>query len=212
MEQYCPFQLSPLPYGYISLMPYCDANTLYYHHDQYNADAVYELNQLAVRHRLTDRSLRQLVMEDYNLPTAQLNRLKNAAGAVYNHQTFFEGIACKAGSPPDNRLTEEIISTYGSMAQFQQLLTEAAQGLIGSGWVWLAAEGNRGIHIATTENNKILPLDAVTPVLILDMWEHAYLPVQHFDKAAYVDTWFSLIDWDVAEQRYLDALSGKAVG
>ena len=65
---------------------------------------------------------------------------------------------------------------------------------------------------ATTENNKILPLDAVTPVLILDMWEHAYLPVQHFDKAAYVDTWFSLIDWDVAEQRYLDALSGKAVG
>lgn len=212
MEQYFPFQLSPLPYGYTSLMPHCDANTLYYHHAQYNAGVVYELNRLVVRHRLTDRSLRQLVTEDFNLPTAQLNRLKNAAGAVYNHQTFFDGIACKAGRPPDNRLTEEIIATYGSMAQFQQLLTEAAQGIIGSGWVWLAAEGNKGIHIATTENNEVLPLDAVTPVLILDMWEHAYLPVQHFDTAAYVDTWFSLIDWNVAEQRYIDALSGKAVG
>lgn len=126
MEQYFPFQLSPLPYGYVALMPHCDANTLYYHHDQFYADAVYELNRLVVRHRLTDRSLRQLVTEDYNLPTAQLNRLKNAAGAVYNHQLFFDGIACKAGQPPHNRLTEELITTYGSMPQFRQLLTEAA--------------------------------------------------------------------------------------
>ncbi len=212
MEQYFPFQLSPLPYGYVALMPHCDANTLYYHHDQFYADAVYELNRLVVRHRLTDRSLRQLVTEDYNLPTAQLNRLKNAAGAVYNHQLFFDGIACKAGQPPHNRLTEELITTYGSMPQFRQLLTEAAQGLIGSGWVWLAAEGGKGIHIATTPNNEVLPLDSVAPVLILDMWEHAYLPVQHFDQAAYVDTWFSLIDWNKAEQRYLDALAGAPVG
>ncbi len=212
MEQYFPFQLSPLPYGYVALMPHCDANTLYYHHDQFYADAVYELNRLVVRHRLTDRSLRQLVTEDYNLPTAQLNRLKNAAGAVYNHQLFFDGIACKAGQPPHNRLTEEIITTYGSMPQFRQLLTEAAQGLIGSGWVWLAAEEGKGIHIATTPNDEVLPLDSVAPVLILDMWEHAYLPVQHFDQAAYVDTWFSLIDWNKAEQRYLDALAGAPVG
>ena len=80
--------------------PRCDANTLYYHHDKYYAEAVYELNRLVVRHRLTDRSLRQLVSEDFNLPAAQLNRLKSAAGAVYNHQLFFDGIACKAGARP----------------------------------------------------------------------------------------------------------------
>ena len=67
-------------------MPHCDANTLYYHHDKYYAEAVYELNRLAVRHRLTDQSLSQLVTEDYNLPAVQLNRLKSAAGSVYNHQ------------------------------------------------------------------------------------------------------------------------------
>ena len=108
MEQYFPFEVSELPYSYVGLVPRCDANTLYYHHDKYYAEAVYELNRLVVRHRLTDRSLRQLVSEDFNLPAAQLNRLKSAAGAVYNHQLFFDGIACKAGAPPFNRLTEAI--------------------------------------------------------------------------------------------------------
>lgn len=212
MEQYFPFQLPSLPYSYVAMMPHCDANTLYYHHDGYNSDSVYELNRLVVRHRLTDRSLKQLVTEDFNLPAAQLEQLKSAAGSVYNHQMFFEGMNCKAGQPPVNQLTEEIISRYGSMAQFQQRLTEAAQGIIGSGWVWLIAEGGHGIHIATTENNQVVALDSVTPVLILDMWEHAYFPIQHFDKGAYVDAWFSLINWNVAEEKYLSALSAKSVG
>ena len=210
MEQFFPFQTSQLPYSYVALMPHCDANTLYYHHDKYYADAVYELNHLAVRHRLTDRSLSQLATEDFNLPTAQLNRLKNAAGAVYNHQLYFDGINCQAGTPPINRLTEIITTTYGSMSQFQQLLTEAADSIIGSGWVWLVAEGNKGIHIATTANNDVVSLASVTPLLIVDMWDHAYLSQDHFDKAHYVETWFALINWEAANEKYLEALNGAA--
>lgn len=212
MEQYFPFQASQLPYSYVSLMPHCDANTLYYHHDKYYAEAVYELNHLAVRHRLTDQSLTQLATTDYNLPTAQLNRLRSAAGAVYNHQLYFDGISCKSGPPPFNRLTEAITATYGSMARFQQLLTEAAESVIGSGWVWLVAEGSKGIHISTTINNEVVPLEAVTPILLLDIWEHAYLTLDHFNKPDYVATWFALIDWGKAEERYLTALRNAAVG
>ena len=212
MEQYFPFQMAPLPYSYIALMPRCDANTLYYHHDDYYSRAVYELNDLVVRHRLTDRSLRQLVTEDVNLPTAQRNRLKDLAGAVFNHQLFFEDTSCKAGAPPFNRLTQEIETTYGPMSQFQQLFTEAAESLIGSGWVWLVAEGDKGLHIATTQNNEVVALDSVTPILVLDMWEHAYLHTDHFDKAAYVDMWSSLINWTIANQRYIDAVGTGAVG
>lgn len=208
MEQYFPFQSSPLPYSYVSLMPHCDANTLYYHHDEYYADAVYQLNKLVVRHRLTGRSLTQLVTEDVNLPAAQLDQLKSAAGAVYNHQLYFAELTCKSGQPPVNRLTESILATYGSMARFRQLFTEAAESIIGSGWVWLVAEGNRGIHIAATPNNEVVPLASVTPILILDMWEHAYITLDHFDKAAYVSAWFGLIDWAGAERRYLEALAG----
>ena len=212
MEQTFPFQSAQLPYSYVALMPHCDANTLYYHHDRYYAETVYELNRLAVQHRLTDRTLGQLATEDFNLPTTQLNRLRNAAGAVYNHQMYFDGIGCKAGTPPFNQLTNEINTTYGSMGQFQQLLTEAAESIIGSGWVWLVAEGNKGIHIATTINNEVVPLASVTPLLILDMWEHAYLSMEHFNKPGYVATWFSLINWDRANQLYMTALSNASVG
>ena len=98
------------------------------------------------------------------------------------------------------------------MSQVQQLLTEAADSIIGSGWVWLVAEGDHGIHISTTINNEVVPLASVTPVLILDLWEHSYLTMEHFNKAAYVDTWFSLINWTTAEDRYLSALGPAAVG
>ena len=207
MEQNFPFQSSPLPYSYVGLMSYCDADTLYYHHDGYYDSAVYELNNLVVRHRLTGLSLPQLVNEDIDLPTAQLDRLKNAAGAVYNHQLYFDGLSCKAGPPPFNRLTETIVTTYGSMQAFQQLLVEAAESISGSGWVWLVAEGDKGIHIATTDDNEVVALKFVTPLLVLDMWEHAYITQTHFDKAAYVNTWFSLIDWNKAEQRYITAVN-----
>ena len=84
MEQRFPFQPSPLPYNYIALMPYCDADTLYYHHNDYYADAVHTLNNLVVRHRLTQMDLEQLIQEDIQLPTAQRDRLKSVAGAIYN--------------------------------------------------------------------------------------------------------------------------------
>lgn len=209
MEQYFPFQSAQLPYSYVALMPHCDANTLYYHHDQYYADSVYELNSLAVRHRLTHLSLTQLLTSDLNLPTAQLNRVRSAAGSVYNHQMYFDGINCQAGQPPFNRLTEAITTTYGSMSQFQQLIIEAARSIIGSGWVWLVAEGDNGIHIATTENNESVSLASVSPILILDMWEHAYLSLDHFNIPHYVETWFSLLNWDIANAKYLAATEGQ---
>lgn len=209
MEQYFPFQSTQLPFSYVALMPRYDANTLYYHHDQYYDNMVYQLNQMVVRHRLTHMSLKQLLTEDIGLPTAQLRRLRSAAGAVFNHQLYFEGMNNKAGQPPFNRLTEEITTTYGSMSRFQQLLLEAAQSIIGSGWVWLVAEGKLGIHIAVTENNDVVALASVTPVLVLDMWEHAYQTQDHFDIAKYVETWFSVINWELANQRYLGAQAGN---
>lgn len=206
MEQYFPFQSTPLPFDYVALMPRYDANTLYYHHDDYYDNEVYRLNQMVVQHRLTHLSLVQLLTEDIELPVTQLRRLRSTAGAVFNHQLYFEGMNNKAGQPPFNRLTEEIATTYGSMSRFQQLLLEAARSIIGSGWVWLVAEGDLGVHIATTENNGVVSLASVTPILVLDMWEHAYQTQDHFDSAKYVETWFSLINWEMANQRYLSAL------
>ena len=206
MEQKFPFQTSPLPYSYIALMPYCDADTLYYHHDQYYVDAVAELNRLVVRYRLTGLTLRQLLTEDLDLPTTQLDHLLDTAGTVFNHQFYFACSVASPAGPPVNALTRAITAAYGSMDEFRQLLIEAAQGATGSNWLWLVSEGEQGLHLVVTPNNFTVDLRSVVPILGTDLWEHSYFMMNQFDKAAYIRNWYSLINWDAANRRYLDSL------
>lgn len=196
-----------LTYGLSSLTPYCDPDTLYLHHSQYYSRMVRELNQLAARHRLTNLSLTDLITQDISLPAAQLARLKNAAGAVYNHELYFDGIQDAIGTPPLNRLVGVLMSVYGSMQTFQRLLLEAAESLLGSGWVWLVMERGGGPHIVVTDNNEVVNLEAVQPIFILDMWEHAYFLDDQFNKEKYIDFWFSFLNWNKADARYERALS-----
>jgi Fe-Mn family superoxide dismutase len=189
----------PLPYSYVSLMPHYDADTLYYHYCHYSQE-VQLLNRLVARSRLTELSLPQLITQDLNLPVTLEKQIKNAAGSVYNHSLFFEGMYSTEARLPDNVLTGQLAGTYGSLEQFQQLFEEAADSIFGSGWVWLIAEGG-GLHIATTRDNEVVNLSAVTPILVADLWEHAYFTMYQFDRKAYLDTWFRLVNWDRADQR-----------
>ena len=136
MSQY-PFQAKQLSYGYVSFVPYCDPDTLYLHHNRYYTEKVQALNRLVVQHRLEDSSLENLLTQKINLPVIQEERLKSAAGAVYNHELYFDSIQNKIESPPLNRLVGALVSIYGSMPRFKQLLLEAAESipvLGGSGW------------------------------------------------------------------------------
>lgn len=210
LDQYFPFQAFALPDSYISMLPECDARSLYYGHDGFYVNAAHTLNQLVTTHRLTDYSLIELLTAaDINLPSAQLARLRDAAGSVYNHQLYFDGLACTKALPPVIRVTEAITAAYGSVDNFRRLMAAAAGSIIGSGWVWLVFESDRGLHIVTTENNETVDLTTVTPILNLDMWEHAYIRQDPFNKPMYVDNWFSLINWGAAETRYMTA-TGQA--
>lgn len=205
MDQHFPFEAIPLPFSYVALMPYCDANTLYFHHDQYYMQEVARLNQLVVHHRLTHLSLEELLTADINLPAAQLQRLLDAAGAVYNHQLFFDSTGATPSLPPRLPLTEQIQAIYGSLPRFLRLLTEAAISIPGSGWVWLLSEGGGDLHIATTSDNRVVNLRYVRPIFVIDLWEHAYLTTSRFNIPQYISTWFSLLDWNKANQRFVAA-------
>lgn len=202
MNQHYPFQAKPLPYGLSSLSPYCDPDTLYLHHSQYYTQIIRELNSLVSQHRLTNLSLEELLTQDINLPARQLARLKNAAGAAYNHELFFDGFQPVMKDPPLNRLTGVLTGIYGSMDVFKRLLTEAADSLPGSGWVWLVAERSGGPHIVVTDNNEAVDLLSVQPIFTVDLWEHAYFLDDQFQRAKYMDVWFSFLDWDKAEKRF----------
>lgn len=205
MNQYYPFQAKALPFGLSSLSPYCDPDTLYLHHGQYYTQKIRDLNQMVSTHRLTNLSLEELVSQDINLPAAQLAKLKNAAGAVYNHELFFDGYQSVMKNPPLNRLTGILTGIYGSMDAFKRLLLEAAESLDGAGWVWLVAERSGGPHIVITDNNEVVNLQAVQPLFVADLWEHAYFLDDQFNKEKYLDCWFSFLDWDKAETRFEQA-------
>lgn len=202
MDQRYPFQPATLGFGLSSLSPYCDPDTLYLHHDQYYARKVRELNHLVSQHHLTDLTMGELLTRDINIPTVHLNRLRNAAGAVYNHELYFDGIQSTMDTPPLNKLTAVLIGVYGSMGAFKRLLLEAAESLPGVGWVWLVAERSGGPHIVITDNNETVDLRAVQPIFVADLWEHAYFLDDQFDKEKYMDYWFSFIDWKKAESRF----------
>lgn len=202
MDQRYPFQPATLGFGLSSLSPYCDPDTLYLHHDQYYARKVRELNHLVSQHHLTDLTMGELLTRDINIPTVHLNRLRNAAGAVYNHELYFDGIQSTMDTPPLNKLTAVLIGVYGSMGAFKRLLLEAAESLPGVGWVWLVAERSGGPHIVITDNNETVDLQAVQPIFVADLWEHAYFLDDQFDKEKYMDYWFSFIDWKKAESRF----------
>lgn len=202
MNQQYPFQPITLTYGLSALTPCCDPDTLYLHHSQYYTRMVRELNQLVNRHRLTGLSLTDLLSQDLSLSTVQEARVKNAAGAVFNHELYFRSVQDTAAPPPLNRLVGVLMSVYGSMQTFRRLLLEAAESLPGAGWVWLAAERGGSPHIVVTENNDVVNLETDQPIFILDMWEHAYFLDHQFNKEQYIDSWFSLLDWNRAEARY----------
>ena len=201
-DQY-PFQVSPLPYSYLSLMPFCDPDTMYLHHHRLCGRTVYQLNRLVALYRLWDLSLEELILQDLNIPTVHQNQIKDAAGCLYNHTLYFDGITGTAAQPPVNTLTQQLSRKYGSMQDFQRLLIEAAASLPGVGWVWLVSEGDNNLHIVTTQNNGVVNLNAVFPILVVDVWEHAYFLVHQFDQASYIRDWFSLLDWERAEKRFL---------
>ena len=119
MNNQYPFQAQPLPYSYIALVPYCDADTLYLHHAQYYAKKVCELNTLVRQHRLEHLTLEEILTRRINLPVVQEERLKSVAGAVYNHQLFFDGITDTPKEPPLNQIVGEVVANSLVQGQTQ---------------------------------------------------------------------------------------------
>lgn len=205
MRQY-PFQVQPLSYGYISFAPYCDPDTLYLHHEQYYKGAVRELNRLVTHHRLEDWTLEELLTRKLNLPTVQAAVLRDTAGIVYNHELYFDSLQKQMGPPPLNRLVGALVTAYGSLPRFRRLVLEAADSLLGAGWVWLVFEKSGGPHIVVTRDNDVADLADVRPIFAIDLWEHAYFLDYQFDKEKYLNAWLSFLDWEKAEARFLGSV------
>lgn len=202
-----PFIVRPLPYEYDALVPVLDEETLHFHHDKHYKTYVDNLNSaLSDYPELQKKSLPELLDSIDKLPAQLQAPVRNNGGGVYNHELYFDSMKSPAGQMPEGALAEAIERDFGSYRQWKDQMKQAAVGKFGSGWAWLVTDRKGQLSILQTANQDVPDLGEYTPILLVNVWEHAYYLQYQNRRADYVEGWFDLINWRKAGQRYEEAL------
>lgn len=196
------FQLYELPFDYKALEPHFDSATMELHYSKHLLPYVNALNKGIVGTKYEVLEL-EPILKNLNFSDADI---RSNAGAVYNHNFFFESIAPKAGGEPEGELLEAINRDFGSYEEFVRKFSDVSAKLNGSGWVWLLSDKFGRLKIITTPNNDAPQMKGLgitgIPLLNLDLWEHAYYLKFQNRKREYANTFFSVVNWDKVEERY----------
>ncbi len=195
------FQLAPLPYAYDALEPYIDARTMEIHHSRHHAAYVNNLNN-ALPGAAGDRSLEHIMKSVSSYSVA----VRNNGGGHYNHELFWEIMTPNGGGQPTGELLAAINSSFGSFRKFQELFTTAAATRFGSGWAWLvAADGKLMVTSTPNQDNPLMDVvpakERGTPVMGIDVWEHAYYLKYQYRRGDYISAFWNVIDWNAVAEK-----------
>jgi Fe-Mn family superoxide dismutase len=197
-----PFKMNGLAYQYNELEPYIDAKTMEVHYSKHHLGYANKLNTA-----LKDSDLNTKTIEEI-LNQLDLNNsaLRNNAGGYYNHNLFFEILSPKKDTKPSSSFAEAITRDFGSYENMKSKLTETASGLFGSGWVWLIVDKDGKLKISQTSNqdNPLMSnaTEKGTPILGIDVWEHAYYLKYQNKRADYIDGIFNVINWEIVSKKF----------
>lgn len=195
------FTLPDLPYPYNALEPYIDERTMQIHHDKHHAAYVKNLNDALVGHdEWLSMSVEDIVANLVKVPQDVQMKVRNNAGGHANHSIFWQVMGPKMGGKPTGAVATAIDAAFGNFDQFTGKFTEAALGRFGSGWIWLVAEGTT-LSITDTPNQDSPVTDGKTPILALDVWEHAYYLKYQNMRADYIKAWWNIINWTEVNRR-----------
>ena len=196
------FDLPKLPYAVDALEPYIDAQTMTIHHDKHHQAYVTNLNGAIEKHpELASKSIEDLLMDLNSVPEAVRTVVRNHGGGTWNHSMFWEIMAPNAGGSPKGDLAKAIDTAFGSFDAFKAEFEKAAVGRFGSGWAWLVKKGS-GLAVVSTANQDNPMSDGMTPVLGIDVWEHAYYLKYQNRRPEYVTNWWNVVNWDAIAARY----------
>jgi len=196
------FQLMPLPYAYDALEPFVDELTMHIHHDKHHAAYVTNLNAALEKHpELGDKSLEALLSDLNAVPEDIRTAVRNHGGGVWNHNLYWEIMGPKAGGEPEGDLAQAIQAEFGTFADFKTQFEKASMGRFGSGWAWLVRKAGK-LSIISTANQDNPLSEGMTPLLTLDVWEHAYYLKYQNRRAEYVSNWWNVVNWQAVASRY----------
>ena len=198
-----PFVLPPLPYGFDALEPHIDAKTMEIHHDKHHATYVANANKALENHpALAAKSVEDLLWGINEVPEDIRTVIRNNAGGHSNHSIFWTIMGPGGGGAPKGRMGDSIKTTFGSYDAFKELLQKTAVGQFGSGWAWLVVDRNAKLSVKGYPNQDSPYMEGLTPILGVDVWEHAYYLKYQNKRPDYVTAWFNTLNWEAVEVRF----------
>jgi Fe-Mn family superoxide dismutase len=200
------FELPPLPYSEDALEPHIDARTMGIHHDKHHAAYTNNLNTALEGHaNLARKSIETLLGDLDAVPESIRTAVRNNGGGFANHNLFWEIMSPNAGGEPTGALGEAIEETFGSFGAFKEQFGKAASTRFGSGWAWLYVGKDGGLTVGSTPNQDTPLMEGHTPILGLDVWEHAYYLNYQNRRPDYITAWWNVVNWDAVAAKYAAA-------
>jgi Fe-Mn family superoxide dismutase len=208
-----PFKLPELGYAKDALEPHIDARTMEIHHDKHHAGYTNNLNKALEGHtRLHDLSAEQLLRGIHSVPAEIRTAVRNNGGGYVNHTLFWDIMTPGGATKPGGGLAKAIDGAFGSFDDFKSKLQSAAAGQFGSGWGWLCVDATGALACFSTANQDSPLMDGFTPILGVDVWEHAYYLHYQNRRADYLTAWWNVVNWDKVAERYEAAKGGWLKG
>ncbi|UII21342.1 superoxide dismutase [Fulvivirga ligni] len=198
------FELPDLPYAHDALEPHIDARTMEIHHGKHHAGYTSKLNSAIEGSDMANKSIKELLAEN-----TDNNAVRNNGGGFFNHSLFWKVMSPNGGGEPTGELADAINAAYGSFEKFKEAFSNAAATQFGSGWAWLCVHDGGKVEVCSTPNqdNPLMPGVGCggTPILGLDVWEHAYYLNYQNKRPDYISAFWNVVNWDEVAKNYSSA-------
>ena len=195
-------KLPPLPYNFDALEPYIDARTMELHYTKHHQAYINNLNNAVEQHPdLQKKTVLELITSLEDLPESVRMAVRNNGGGHYNHSLFWHWMA-KGGGAPRGKIVDEIAKQFGSYEAFKDAFTKAAKTQFGSGWAWLVLNQAGNLEIRQSADQDCPVSEGYTPILGIDVWEHAYYLKYQNRRVDYIAAWWEVVNWDRVEDLY----------
>ena len=205
-DKYMKHELAPLPYAYNALEPFIDAKTLEIHHGKHHRSYVDKLNAVLEKYpELQDKSVEDLIGSLDDIPEAIRTAVRNNAGGHFSHTLYWNTMNPTAEEYVPEKLGKAIVETFGSIIAFKEQFSKAATNVFGSGWVWLVINKAGTLEIISTQGHDSPLMTGSTPLLVIDVWEHAYYLKYQNRRTEYIQAWWNVVNWDAVGDRYINA-------
>jgi len=195
------YEVPALPYDYAALEPHIDEATMKVHHDKHHQAYVDKANAALEGTDLADAAIEDVIADLSKVPEAKRGAVRNNGGGHLNHSLFWESMSPDGGGAPDGDLAAAIDAAFGSFEDFKTKVKETGIGQFGSGWAWLVKDGS-GLAVVGTPNQDNPISDGKTPLLGIDVWEHAYYLKYQNKRPDYIDAWWNVVDWAKVSERF----------